>query len=135
MMRLLLHMMRFFDKEEITKARWRVVKSFIALTDYNSAMQKRTYAKIASTVLFVHGFVEVLATVMLFAPTEFLPADFQEKKFFWAAISAIYGLSRLVAGYTIWSMKKWGIAFGVALSITTMIVAPSIYPFGIMDCH
>jgi hypothetical protein len=30
-------------------------------------------------------------------------------------------------------MRKWGIVFGMALSITTMIVAPSIYPFGIMD--
>lgn len=96
-------------------------------------MDKKTSAKIASVVLFVHGFVEMLAVMMPFAPAQFLPTGFQEKMFFWATISAIYGLSRLVAGYTIWSMKKWGIAFGVALSITTMIVAPSIYPFGIMD--
>lgn len=96
-------------------------------------MDKKTSAKIASVVLFVHGFVEMLAVMMPFAPAQFLPTGFQEKMVFWAAISAISGLSRLIAGYAIWSMKKWGIAFGVALSITTMIVAPSIYPFGIMD--
>jgi uncharacterized membrane protein (DUF2068 family) len=44
-----------------------------------------------------------------------------------------YGLSRLIAGYAIWSMRKWGAMFGIILSVTTMIVAPSIYPFGIMD--
>jgi len=96
-------------------------------------MDKETCAKIASVVLFIHGSVEMLAVVMLFAPTEFLPAGFQEKMVFWASLSAIYGLSRLIAGYAIWSMKKWGIVFGMALSITTMIVAPSIYPFGIID--
>jgi hypothetical protein len=96
-------------------------------------MDKRTSVKIASIVLFVHGFVEVLAVMTPFAPTEFLPSSFQEKLIFWAALSTIYGLSRLIAGYAIWSMRKWGIVFGMALSITTMIVAPSIYPFGIMD--
>jgi hypothetical protein len=30
-------------------------------------------------------------------------------------------------------MRKWGAMFGIILSVTTMIVAPSIYPFGIMD--
>lgn len=96
-------------------------------------MNKKTYAKIASVVLFVHGFIELLAVMMPFAPAEFLPTSFQEKMVFWAVLSAIYGLSRLIAGYSIWLMKKWGIVFGIALSITTMIVAPSIYPFGIMD--
>lgn len=96
-------------------------------------MDKKTSAKIASFVLFVHGFIEMLGVMMPFAPAEFPPAGFQEKMAFWAAISAIFGLSRLIAGYSIWFMRKWGIVFGMALSITTMIVAPSIYPFGIMD--
>jgi len=97
-------------------------------------MDKRTSAKIAAVTLFVHGFIEVGGAMMMpFAPAEFLPTGFQEKMVFWAALSAIYGISRLIAGYAIWSMKKWGIVFGMALSITTMIVAPSIYLFGIMD--
>jgi len=67
---------------------------------------KKTSAKIVSVVLFVHGFVEMLAVTMPFAPVQFLSTGFQEKTFFWVAISAIYGLSRLFAGYTIWLMKK-----------------------------
>lgn len=96
-------------------------------------MDIRTGAKISSVVLFIHGFIELLAIMMPFAPARFLPASFQEEMFFWLATSVIYGLSRLIAGYAVWSMKKWGIVFGMALSITTMIAAPSIYPFGIMD--
>jgi uncharacterized membrane protein len=57
----------------------------------------------------------------------------QGKTIFMAVLSAICGLSRLVAGYATLSMRKWGIVFGMTLSIATMIGAPSIYPFGVMD--
>ena len=97
-------------------------------------MDKRTSLKIASVTLFVHGFIEILgALIMPFTPGEFLPTSLLEKKYFWVFMSAVYGVSRLIAGYKTWMMKKWGIAFGTALSITTMIMAASIIPFGIMD--
>lgn len=96
-------------------------------------MRKKTSLRIASIVLFIHGIIEISAIIMLFTPTEFHPVDFQEGYVFWAILSTIYGLSRIISGYAIWSMKKWGIALGIALSMTTLVVAPSIYPFGIMD--
>ena len=101
-------------------------------------MNKKTIVKIASVVLFIHGFIEIAGTVMLFTlPSNLLTvAGFQEengKIIFMAALSVIYGLSRLIAGYIIWSIKKWGIVFGMVLSIVTMISSSSIYPFGIMD--
>ena len=97
------------------------------------SMNKKTAAKIASGVLFIHGFIEILAIMGIFVPGEFAPTWFQERPIFWATLSAIYGIFRLIAGYAIWSMKKWGIIFGMALSLTSMIAAPSIYPFGVMD--
>ena len=101
-------------------------------------MDKKTSAKIASVVLFVHGFIEIAGAVMLLAlPSEFLAIggfqEGQERTIFMAVLSVICGLSRLVAGYATWSMKKWGIAFGMILSVGTMIGASSIYPFGVMD--
>jgi len=42
-------------------------------------------------------------------------------------------MASAVLSYAIWLMKKWRLVFGVVLSVTTMIVAPSIYAFGIMD--
>ena len=101
-------------------------------------MNKKTSARIASVVLFIHGFIEIVGTVgLLVLPSELLAiVGFQEvqgKVVFMAVLSAICGLSRLIAGYVTWSMKKWGIVFGMVLSIGTMIGAPSIYPFGVMD--
>jgi uncharacterized membrane protein (DUF2068 family) len=101
-------------------------------------MNKKTSVKIATVVLFVHGFTEIAGTVMLLAlPSELLAASgFQEgqgKTIFMAALSAICGLSRLVAGYATWSTKKWGVIFGMILSVGTMIGASSVYPFGVMD--
>jgi hypothetical protein len=101
-------------------------------------MNKGTIVKIASVVLFIHGFIEIFGTAMLLAlPSEFLAAGGfqggQGKIIFMAVLSAICGLSRIVAGYEVRLMKKWGIAFGIVLSIATMIGSSSIYPFGIMD--
>jgi hypothetical protein len=95
-------------------------------------MKKGTLLKIAAIILLIHGIIEISAILMPFAPAELLD-DFQEGLGFWAVLSIIYGLSRVVSSYSVWSMKKWGIALGIVLSITTMIVAPSIYPFGVMD--
>ena len=101
-------------------------------------MDKKASAKIASVTLFVHGFIEIVGTIGLLAlPSKYLASaifqEVQEKVIFMAVLSAICGLSRLVAGYATWSMKKWGIIFGMILSVATMIGAPSIYPFGVMD--
>lgn len=101
-------------------------------------MDKKSSAKIASVVLFVHGFIEIAGAVMLLAlPSEFLAIggfqEGQERTIFMAVLSVVWGLSRLVAGYATRSMKKWGIAFGMILSVGTMIGASSIYPFGVMD--
>lgn len=98
-------------------------------------MDKRTSLKIASIALLIHGLVEILGALILpFTPSEFLSMGLGGGSVvFWAAMSAIYGVSRLIAGYLTWNVRKWGMAFGAALSITTMITAPSIIPFGIMD--
>jgi len=96
-------------------------------------MGKKLIARIASLVLFLHGIVEVLALLMLIIPAESLPVGFGEQSAFWGLLSAIYGLSRVVAGIAIWSLRKWGIGLGLALSLTTMVVASSIIPFGVVD--
>lgn len=97
-------------------------------------MDKRVSLRIASIVLLIHGLMEILgALILLFTYNEFLPIGSEGNVIFWASLSIIYGVSRLIAGYATWIMKKWGIAFSITLSITTMIIASSIIPFGIMD--
>ena len=69
----------------------------------------------------------------LLVPEEYMPATFEGHNIFWSLLSGMYGNSRLVAGVAVWRRKKWGIAFGVLLCLTTMIVAPGIVPFGVVD--
>ena len=96
-------------------------------------MNKKFVVKIGSILLIIHGIIEILAIMMLFIPSGFIPASLQEQSEFWAILSVIYGTSRLIAGLQILKLKKWGIILGITLSLTTMIVAPTIFPFGIMD--
>lgn len=83
--------------------------------------------------VLVHGFIKFWRIDYAFCARRFPPTGLQGEYCFWIILCTVYGVSRLIAGYTTWMMKKWGIAFGAALSITTMTVAPSIYPFGIID--
>ena len=96
-------------------------------------MNKENSLKVAAIILFVFGIFEVMGVFALFIPEEYLPGTFEGHNIFWSALSGIYGISRLVAGYAVWKKKKWGIALTVLLCLTTMIVAPSIIPFGIID--
>ena len=101
-------------------------------------MNKKLGARIGSVALFVHGLIETVGAVALIAlPSEFLVtagyAPEEGKIIFMAAFAAIFGLSRLAAGYITWSMKKWGIAFGMVLSMITMIVAPLMHLFGAIN--
>jgi len=96
-------------------------------------MSKNTGLKIASIGLFLFGAFELMGLMMLFAPEEYLPSGFESQSLFWAVLSGIYGIARVIAGYAIWLNKKWGWMFGILLCLTTMIVAPTINPFGIVD--
>jgi hypothetical protein len=66
-------------------------------------------------------------------PAETLPNVFQGQGLFWSILSVLYGLIRWIAGAAIWRKRKWGWALGLLIALVTMIVAPSINPFGIMD--
>ncbi|MCX8062978.1 MAG: hypothetical protein N3D16_10390 [Anaerolineales bacterium] len=96
-------------------------------------MNRTTSLKIASIFFFLFGIFEVFGLLMLLIPTEFVPTAFEAQSVFWALMSGIYGISRIIAGYAIWSNLKWGMAFGLLLCVTTMIVAPTIVPFGVID--
>ncbi len=95
-------------------------------------MSRKVSARVASVALLVHGFIEIAGAIALVAlPSEFLATRgyIQEggKTIFMVALAAIFGLSRLAAGYITWLMKRWGIVFGIVLSVTTMIAAPLMH--------
>jgi len=98
-------------------------------------MNKKLGTRIGSVALFVHGSIEIVGAIALVAlPSEFLATGsyIQEggQTSSMVALAVIFGLSRLAAGYITWSMKKWGIAFGVVLGVTTMIAVPLMHLLG-----
>ena len=96
-------------------------------------MSRQTSQRIAAILLFLFGIFEVMGLLMLIIPSEYLPTDLETQSMFWGLLSCIYGLSRLVAGLAIWKNKQWGYVWGLLLCVTTMIVAPTIVPFGVID--
>lgn len=96
-------------------------------------MERHTSLRIAAIALCVLGTVEIFGMFMLLAPTDALPVDFQGQSLFWSILSVLYGLIRWVASVAIWRNQRWGWALGLLIAVVTMIIAPSINPFGIMD--
>jgi len=72
-------------------------------------MDRKTSARIAASSLFILGFVEVTVVMLLFLPKE-LTADIGStlpwEPSFAVWLSVIFGLSRLLAGYGTWSLRK-----------------------------
>ena len=96
-------------------------------------MNKTTSLKIASIGLYLFGAFELMGLLMLIIPQSYMPSGFSAQSDFWALISGVFGIARIIAGYAIWANKKWGMVFGLMLCMTTMIVAPTIVPFGVID--
>ena len=96
-------------------------------------MPRKTSRKSAAILLFLFGVFELMGLLMLIVPDEYLPPNFETQSAFWGLLSGVYGISRIVAGYAIWVNRKWGFVFGLLLCLTTMIVAPTIVPFGVVD--
>ncbi|MDH5508212.1 MAG: hypothetical protein OEZ02_13400 [Anaerolineae bacterium] len=96
-------------------------------------MKIPTSIKIAAITLILFGIFELMGLIILVVPEEYIPKDFETQTVFWALLSSIFGINRIIAGIAIWSNKKWGMVYGLMLSLTTMIVAPTIIPFGIID--
>jgi hypothetical protein len=97
------------------------------------SVNKQISLRISSISLCLFGLFEIMGILMLIAPKEYMPAGFESQPVFWSVLSGIYGISRIIAGIAIWKNRKWGSIFGLMLCLTTMIVAPTIVPFGIMD--
>lgn len=96
-------------------------------------MNNTTYTRLSATVLIIHGVIEILALLMFVLPPELLPVSMSEDAAFWALMGGLYGSLRILSAVSICRGKKSGIVFGIILSIVTMVVAPSIQPFGLLD--
>jgi hypothetical protein len=107
-------------------------------------MNRIMSARIASVLLILHGLMEVAGLVAIASPAQTFAQTFENfggmgKTQIAASMMPIillgvmWGITRFIAAWGIWSMKKWAISLGCAVSIISLIAAISIIPAGVAD--
>ena len=107
-------------------------------------MNRKLSAKIASILLILHGLMEVAGLMALFSSAQTVAQTFENFGGMGKAqiaanmmsitlLGLMWGITRFIAAWGIWSMKKWAISLGCAVSIVSLIAAISIIPAGVAD--
>lgn len=96
-------------------------------------MNKELFHKVSIYVLFFHAFIELLIIILRFLFPNILINFLGENPFFMSYIKLIYALTRLIVGLGVWKRKLWAIFLGILISLASMILAPIILPFGLID--
>ena len=101
---------------------------------------RKLSARIACIFLILHGVIEILGLAFISSTPNTLisfgglTGDLLEQNApLVGMFGALWGLSRLVAGWGAWSLRKWALLLGIILSAVTVIAAISIVPAGVAD--
>ena len=94
----------------------------------------------AVVLMSFHGLIEIAGLMFINSAPERL-ANFggltgsllEENVQLVGMFGALWGVSRLVAGWGIWSLRKWAILLGIILSVITVVAAITIIPAGVAD--
>lgn len=88
--------------------------------------------RVAAVLLGLHGAVGVGGLILLLAgPT--IPDGLAEAGATAGLLGALYGLGRWVAAAGVWTGRRWAVALGLLLAATSLVVAPQLGAFGVMD--
>jgi uncharacterized membrane protein (DUF2068 family) len=107
-------------------------------------MNRKLSARIAAVLLVLHGLMEVAGLLSMSVPSQTFASAMENfggmGKSQIAAnmvsiilLGVMWGITRWVAAWGIWSMKKWALSLGCAVSVVSLIAAISIIPAGVAD--
>jgi len=103
-------------------------------------LNRKLSARIACIFLILHGAIEILGlTLIRSAPNTLISFGgltgplLEQNAQTVGMFGALWGVSRLVAAWAAWSLRKWAIVLGIILSIVTVVTAITIIPAGIAD--
>jgi uncharacterized membrane protein (DUF2068 family) len=112
------------------------------LGDQEVVVTRRVAARISVLLLCIHGLIEVIGPLALtfdpqahsgFVLGGLEGQQFESQALAIAIIGAVWGIVRFVAGWGIWSMRRWAIVLGIVMSAITMTAAISVIPAGVVD--
>lgn len=103
-------------------------------------MSHSTSARIAVVLMCIHGLIEVAGLIFIKSAPDrlvsfggltgsLLGQNAQAIGMF----GALWGTSRLIAGWGSWSLRKWAMSLGIIMSTVTMVAAITIIPVGVAD--
>jgi hypothetical protein len=96
-------------------------------------MNRELLNSITIYVLFLHAIIEIFIIIIRFIFPELLPEFLGENPYSISYIKLMYSLTRIVVGIGIFKKKLWALLFGILISLTSIILAPIILPFGLID--
>ena len=108
-------------------------------------MNRKLSARIASILLILHAIMEIAGLLALFSPIQKFAQAMENfggmvEKTQLASnmvpivlLGVLWGTTRFIAAWGIWSLKKWAISLGCTVSIVSLVVAISIIPAGVID--
>lgn len=96
-------------------------------------MNRELLNSITVYVLFLHGIIEIFIIFIRFIFPELLPGFLGENPYSISYIKLMYALTRIIVGVGIFKKKLWALFFGILISLATVILAPIILPFGLID--
>jgi|APDOM4702015248_1054824.scaffolds.fasta_scaffold666914_2 uncharacterized membrane protein (DUF2068 family) len=103
-------------------------------------MNRKTSTRIASVFLCLHGLIEVSALFALQMMSDSLvgfggmdKSQIEANIGSIATLGILWGLIRIIAAVGSWSLKKWGMALGIAMSLVTLAAAVTVIPAGVAD--
>ncbi|MGD1991770.1 MAG: hypothetical protein PVI59_01130 [Anaerolineae bacterium] len=103
-------------------------------------MQRRVSARIAAGLLVVHGVIEVSALFLADSMSQSMisfggidPSRIASSAVPIALLGIMWGCTRFVAAWGLWSGRKWAAGLGIAISLVTLIAAITIIPAGVVD--
>src|SRR5512140_1087351 len=100
-------------------------------------MNRKTSARISAVLLVIHGLIEisVLFTLKLMSDSLVSFGGMDQTQIranigTIVALGIIWGVTRFTAAWGTWTLKKWGAALGIAMSLVTLAVAVTVIPAG-----
>lgn len=103
-------------------------------------MNRRTSARIAVLLMCIHGLIEIAGLIFIVSTPNTLISFggltgslIVQNSQAIGMFGALWGISRLIAGWGAWSLRKWAILYGIMLSVVTVMAAITIIPAGVAD--
>jgi hypothetical protein len=103
-------------------------------------LNRKLSARIAVVLMCVHGMIEIVGLVFINSMPDALisfggltGAPLKQNAQTVGMFGVLWGVSRLIAGWGAWSLRKWALILGISLSTITIVAAIMIIPAGVTD--